>query len=108
MDTLIPGNGAEQYYRSYGRYNSVSELSSALTDGMILRYYVLSGKMRDDDKSSYSIFCVLYEDGEVKDTEFAFDVTSDRSEADRLCRLLCRNTVTPVCLLEVLESVLCG
>lgn len=59
-----------------------------------------------DRKKVFSILCVKSVKGIIDESEYVYDVTENRERAESIFASLFRNTVTPRCLLEVLEDLL--
>ena len=106
MDALLPNNDLARASDLYGKYKSIREKTVTLYGGVCVQYYLLRGTSRESGADVYSILCVKTEDGVVTDSDFVYDISSKPQEAERIYRILCRNTVTPCCLFDVIDSVL--
>lgn len=107
MDSLLPNCDPVKAVKLYGKYKNIRETSVRLCDHVSLQYFLLSGSQAEDDRQTvYSVLCVMSEDGVITDSEFLYDLSRTQSEAERVFYVLCRNTVTPCCMLEVIENVL--
>ena len=106
MDVLLPGGNVTDLTHVYGKYKNITEKMVRVCDGVSVRYFLLKGKQRTDGADVYSILCVKYDKNNIEDSEFVFDAASTRAEAQRIFDVLCRNTVTPAVLYEVLENVI--
>ena len=53
-----------------------------------------------------SILCVKSVNGIIDESEYVYDVAASRERAESIFASLFKNTVTPRCLLEVLEDLL--
>ena len=106
MDALLPDSDLARASDLYGKYKNIKEKTVVLCDGVCIQYYLLRGASRESNEDVYSILCVKTEDGVVTDSEFVFDISSHRTDAERVYGILCRNTVTPMCMLEALDNIL--
>ena len=106
MDALLPTGDLIRADDLYGKYKNIKEKTVRLYGAIRLQYYLLKGSSRDTGDDVYSILCVEYEGDTVTDSEFVFDISSNAADAQRIYDILCRNTVTPCSLFDVLDNVL--
>lgn len=106
MDVSYPGGGSSIVSGLFGKYKSICETKVRIGGSIDIRYYLLRGFDRGTGGDTYSIFVSKFKDGDTLDCEFAPDISADQSEARRIYSILCRNTVTPCALFEVLEDLL--
>ena len=106
MDALLPNSDLTKASDLYGKYKIIKEKTVCLYGDIRVQYYLLRGTSCESGNDVYSILCVKTEGDTVTDSEFVFDVSSDRYDAVRIYDILCRNTVTPMCLFEALDNIL--
>ena len=107
MDVLLPNSDIARASRLYGKYHNVKEKTVSFC-GADVRYYLLNGKPAELDREVYSILCVKYNDDDIEDSEFVFDVTSDITAANLIFDMITRNAVTPCCLIDAVENIIAG
>lgn len=107
MDALLPNSDLIRADTLYGKYKNIRERTVRIYGSVTVQYYLLKGKAIESDKDVFSILCIEFDKDTVTDSEFVFDVASNARAAERIYDILCRNTVTPCCLFEVLDSLLC-
>lgn len=106
MDALLPNIDLTRASDLYGKYKNIRQKTVCLYGGVSVQYYLLKGMTAERGEDVYSILCVEQEDGVVTDSEFVFDICKSRSGAEHIYDVLCRNTVTPCCLFDVIDNVL--
>ena len=106
MDALLPNSDLIRASDLYGKYKNVREKTVCLYGDVCVQYYLLKGSSRENGEDVFSILCTETESGTVIDSEFVFDISTKRADAEHIFAVLCRNTVTPCCLYEVLDGIL--
>lgn len=107
MDSILPGGIAVSIPRLYGDYGSVREVTVRLFKDTDICYYLLTGDRREPPcRKVYSLLCTKIVNGILTESEYVYDLAPSYDEALRIYTLLYRNTVTPCCMLEVLEEIL--
>lgn len=106
MDALLPNSDLIRASDLYGKYKNIREKSVCLYGDVYVHYYLLKGMSRETGEEVYSILCTETENGIITDSEFVFDVSSKSSQAEYIYSVLCRNTVTPCTLFDVLDNVI--
>ena len=106
MDALLPNSDLLRASELYGKYRNIREKTVRLYGDVCVQYYLLKGSARDSGEAVFSILCVETDGATITDSEFVFDITTKLSDAEHIYAVLCRNTVTPCCLFDVLDSIL--
>lgn len=90
---------------------SCSVIQSSGADAQLtINYYIAKTADLSRDMCDYSeIFSFIvvgFEDGNISDSVFIYDVTRQEKTAQELILLLSENSVTPCCVKDVLEDIL--
>ncbi len=83
------------------KFNNITNVTVKVNDFDIVYRLLVS----ENDRCIFSVCVSLYEKGELSDERFAYDITSDRKEAERIFRILYENTVTPSSFYECIDAV---
>jgi len=107
MESMLPNGYVTSPAKLYGNYKNIREVTVRLFRDTEIQYYLLTGsEYGGDRKKVFSILCVKSVNGIIDESEYVYDVTESRERAESIFALLFKNTVTPRCLLEVLEDLL--
>lgn len=106
MDALLPNSDLVKASDLYGKYKNIRQKTVCLYGSVCIQYFLLKGRCRESGEDVFSILCVETDGGVAVDSEFVFDISTNRSDAEHIYAVLCRNTVTPGTLFDVLDNVL--
>ena len=107
MESMLPNGYVTSPAKLYGNYKNIREVTVRLFRDTEIQYYLLTGsEYCGDRKKVFSILCVKSVNGIIDESEYVYDVAASRERAESIFALLFKNTVTPRCLLEVLEDLL--
>lgn len=107
MDLLLPNGFEISVPRLYGNYRNIRETTVRLFRDTDIQYYLLTGnEYGRNGRKVYSILCTKTVNGMIEDSEYVYDVAETREEAEKVFTALYKNTVTPCCMLEIVEDLL--
>lgn len=91
---------SSQYY-----YSASLQPEGSGADHREIMYYLVSGPYGGDSPvQTYGVELRLMDGARVLDQDTVGDITASEKDAKALLELLCRNTVTPVTLRDVIED----
>lgn len=106
METPLPNKGFIKGSELYGKYETVTAKTVRYCSDMHIQYFLLCGTSCESGNQVFSILCVLLDKERVIDSEFIFDVSSNRSDAEKIYSALSKNGVPPCTMLDVVNDML--
>ena len=104
MDNSSFDNGSA-LSKIFGKCKSVYQ-TKVISDKNTICYYLLKGYVHESGRDTFGILITESDGEDITDCEFVSDISAVQSGACRIYDILCRNTVSPCSLFDVLDDLL--
>lgn len=99
------GKGFSSLSKIYGKYKNIRQTTETVNEYTVC-YYLLKGFVYESGRETFGILITKSEGDIFIECEYVSDISANQTEAYRIYDILCRNTVTPRCLFDVLDDLL--